>query len=99
MILNKKLGEANTWTLEILQPGEGHIVITNGFIEELEGLIGELRMNPLPLPALQSDDFEFPECRRLISKARHRLDEGQGFVLIDRFLLDLWKHDDAKAAY
>ena len=45
-ILNKKLGGANTWTLETLQPGEGHIVITSDCIEELAGLIGELRMNP-----------------------------------------------------
>ena len=85
MILNKKLGGANTWTMETLQPGEGHIVITNDCIEELESLIGELRMNPLPLPALQSDDFERPECPRLISKARYRLHEGPGFVSMDRF--------------
>jgi hypothetical protein len=52
LIFNKKLVVANTWTLEILQPGEEHIVITNDCIEELEGLIDELRMNPLPLPAL-----------------------------------------------
>jgi len=52
VISNKKIGGANTWTLETLQPGEGHIFITNDCIEELEGLIDELRMNPLPLPAL-----------------------------------------------
>ena len=52
VILNKKLGGANTWTLETFQPGEGHIVITNDCIEELGGLIDELQMNPSPLPAL-----------------------------------------------
>ena len=77
VVLNKKLDGANTWTVETLPPGKGHIVITDDCIEELEGLIGELQMNPLPLPALQSDDFDLPECRRLISKARHCLDEGQ----------------------
>ena len=35
----------------------------------------------------------------MISKSRHWLDEGPEFVLIDWFLLDRWKHDDAKAAY
>ena len=99
VVLNKKLDGANTWTVETLPSGKGHIDITDDCIEELEGLIGELRMNPLPLPALQSDDFELPECRRLIAKARHCLDEGPGFVLIDRFPIDRWKHDDARAAY
>jgi len=42
VISNKKLGGTNTWTLETLQPGEGHIVIINDWIEELEGLIDEL---------------------------------------------------------
>ena len=98
-ILNSKLDGANAWTAETLPPGTGHVDITDGCIQELDGLIGELRRNPLPLPALRPDDFELPECRRLMLKARHYLDEGPGFVLIDRFPLDRWKRADAEAAY
>ena len=35
----------------------------------------------------------------MISRARYCLDEGHVFVLIDRFSLDGWKHNEGKAAY
>lgn len=97
--LNKMIDGAVAWTAETLPPGAGHVEITSECVKELDRLIDELSTNPLPLAALRSDDFELPECQRLISKARNCLDEGPGFVLIDRFPLDRWRPDDAKAAY
>ena len=60
-ILNNKVDGANAWTVETLPPRAGYVDITNDCIEELDGLIGEVRRNPLPLPVLRPDDFELPE--------------------------------------
>ena len=53
----------------------------------------------MPLPALRADDFDLPECQDLMAAARRCLDDGPGFVLIDRLPLERWSRDDAKAVY
>jgi alpha-ketoglutarate-dependent taurine dioxygenase len=55
--------------------------------------------NPLPVLALRPDDFEMPACRAAMERARSALEEGVGFVLIDRLPVAEIGRDAATAVY
>jgi len=87
------------WTGETLSPEDGLLRIPDACLDELDRLICELRANPLPLVALRPQDFDLPQCRALMDEAKHVLEDGVGFVLIDRLPLDRWSREEATAAY
>ena len=98
-VLNDEISGRIAWRGEDLAPDDGHLIFTPGCLAELDALVREISQNPLPLPALRPDDFELPESRALMQQAREVLEEGVGFVLIDRLPMDRWSREQAKAAY
>ncbi len=87
------------WRGEDLSADDGCLKLSSECIEELDALAGELNKNPLPLPALRPDDFELSVCRKFMEQARRVLEEGLGFVLIDRLPMDRWSLQQAKSIY
>jgi alpha-ketoglutarate-dependent taurine dioxygenase len=75
------------------------LTLTGECIEELAALAEVLRENPLPTLALNVEDFELPACRRVMGKARAMLDEGPGFVIIDRLPLKTMEREQAVKIY
>ena len=98
-VWDKEIEGKISWTGDALPEDAGRVEISDACRAELDSLVAELSGNPLPLPALRADDFELPECRDLMAAARRCLDNGPGFVLIDKLPLERWSRDDAKAAY
>ena len=90
---------AIAWTGKDLGQNDGLVRLSPECLEELDGLIAELRANPLPLPALRPDDFDLPRTRELAVQIKAELEDGVGFVLVDRLPTDRWSREDAKAAY
>lgn len=87
------------WSGTTLDHQAGRLVLNADCLTELNGLVDLLRVNPLPLLALDPGDFKLPVSRSLMQQARSILEQGVGFVLIDRFPLDQWSPDEATAVY
>lgn len=99
LVFDQEIEGAVAWTGAKLAPSDGQLTLPQTCLDELDGLVSELRANPLPLPALRPDDFDLPESRRVMGQAQEILENGIGFVLLDRFPLDRWSREDAKAVY
>jgi alpha-ketoglutarate-dependent taurine dioxygenase len=98
-ILDREIEGAIAWTGKELSPSEGHLHISYACIEELDNLVEELRANPSSLFALRPVDFSLPESARLMLKGQKILEDGPGFVLLDRLPLDRWSREEANAVY
>jgi len=77
------------WVLEIDQPA----------LEEIHQLIALMQAKPLPLLLRTPDGMEIPHLRSVYSKAKDQLDQGCGFVVLDRMPIDDHKIDDIIACH
>ena len=87
------------WTADNLTPEDGMVTIPDACIAELDTVAALLRDNPLPTIALRPEEFELPQCRALAATVRRELDEGVGFVLLDRLPVDRYGRAITTALY
>ena len=66
---------------------------------ELEGTLAELRRAPVPTLLLLPEHFPLAATARWMREVRRRLDEGPGFVMLDRLPVDTMSRDEAIALY
>ena len=77
-----------SWTAADLPYNAGRLRIDDGTLAEILALGDELRRNPLPTLALRPEPFELPNCRALMRHAAGFLQDGPGFVILDRMPLE-----------
>lgn len=87
------------WNRDSLAKDDGIVRLDDAARRELDAIVDVLRHNPLPVQLLTPDEFEMPACRAMMARARKELDEGVGFVIVDRLPMDAYSRDEAKALY
>jgi alpha-ketoglutarate-dependent taurine dioxygenase len=90
---------AIAWTRDSLTPEDGVLRLAPDCRRELDQVLAQLRANPLPVLVLEAAAFELPACTQLMRRAKEMLENGVGFVLIDRLPLEDLALDEAKALY
>jgi hypothetical protein len=66
---------------------------------ELDGALGELRRAPVPTLLLLPEHFALAATARFMEEVRRGLDDGPGFVMLDRLPVDAMSRDEAIALY
>jgi len=66
---------------------------------EIAAFLRAYRSAPVPLFLLQPRDYDFAHCAAAVARARHILEQGVGFVLLDRIDLDSMTDDEGRAVY
>jgi len=87
------------WSRETLSPSDGMIALDAASRRELDEVVETLRHNPLPTPLLTPDEFELSACRAMMARAKDVLENGVGFVIVDRLPMDDYSVDEARAVY
>lgn len=87
------------WDRASLGKDDGLIRLDAASRRELDAIVNVLRHNPLPTPMLAPGEFEMPACRAMMARAKEVLEEGVGFVIIDRLPMDEYSVDEARAVY
>lgn len=87
------------WDASSLRPTDGIVPLEAEARRELEHIVTFLRDNPLPVEMLEPQAFRMDACRRMMARAKQTLQEGVGFVIIDRLPLDVFSREEAKAVY
>lgn len=81
-------------------PVERYLVPIRAAVQdELAGALAELRRAPVPTLLLEPDHFPLGAVGRFMAEVRLRLDEGPGFVMLDRLPVDAMTRDEAIALY
>lgn len=91
--------DRTAWSKSTLAPGEGRLTLSTACRTEIIDLARLLADNPLPTVCLRPEDFELPQCRAAMTRAKAELDDGCGFVLIDRLPLEEIGRDAAIGVY
>jgi alpha-ketoglutarate-dependent taurine dioxygenase len=87
------------WTNGSLPADAGLIRVDDSCRKELLATAALLEANPLPVVSLRPSDFDMPACREMMARAKETLEQGVGFVVIDRLPLDAIGRDTATALY
>lgn len=87
------------WEQDSLAKDDGLIPLDAESRRELDRIVDVLRHNPLPTPMLVPGEFEMPACRAMMARAKEVLEEGVGFVIIDRLPMEAYSVDEARAVY
>jgi alpha-ketoglutarate-dependent taurine dioxygenase len=87
------------WDRDSLGPEAGRITVGAECMREIDRMVADLRRNALAYELLGPDDFELAACRALMRKAKAELEEGVGFVIIDRFAPERYSDDENRAIY
>jgi len=98
-VCDREIDGPVAWKATDLPDDAGRLAIPPDALAELDATLALLRANPLPVLALDPRDFELPHCRAMMARAKHELDEGVGFVVIDRLPLERMSRDEATALY
>ena len=68
-------------------------------LAELDGIVALQRKAPVPTLVLQPEHFAMDACRALVAAARHRLERGLGFVILDRLPIERWSQQELIDVY
>jgi|SoiMethySBSTD1v2_1073268.scaffolds.fasta_scaffold260283_1 hypothetical protein len=66
------------------------VMFSKDSLAELDCIVAEQRKAPVPTLVLLPEHFEMSACRELMQGVKKRLDEGLGFVILDRLPVDCW---------
>ena len=98
-MLSTVIPEPAAWHGPTLAADRYLIPIPAAVLGELEGALAELRRAPVPTLLLVPEHFPLAATARWMREVRRRLDEGPGFVMLDRLPVDAMSRDEAIALY
>jgi len=87
------------WCNDDLSDDAGLVPVNESCRTELIATASLLDANPLPTVSLRSEDFEIPACREMMARAKNMLENGVGFVVIDRIPVDAMSRETATGLY
>ena len=87
------------WKADTLLPNDGLVTIDAACQQELSTAVDVLRANPLDVISLIPDDFEMPACRSMMARVKETLDDGIGFVILDRLPVEGLTEQESKGLY
>ena len=98
-MLTEAVPDHRAWRGPSLAPDRYLVRIPDECVAEMESVLGELRRAPVPTLLLSPEHFALDACARRMKDVRARLDEGPGFVLLDRLPLDRMSRQEAVDLY
>ena len=87
------------WKSKTMLPNDGLVAIDKECQAELDAALKIIQDNPMPIIALDPDDFELPACRQMMDGIKETLDNGIGFAILDALPVDRLEEEESKALY
>jgi len=97
-MLSTVVPEPAAWHGPTLATERYLIAIPAAVLAEVEGALAELRRAPVPTLLLLPEHFPLAATTWWMREVRHRLDEGAGFVILDRLPVDTMSSDEEAIA-
>ena len=98
-MLTEAVSDNRAWRGPSLSPDRYLVRIPDECVAEMESVLAELRRAPVPTLLLLPEHFALDACARWMKDVRARLDEGPGFVVLDRLPLDRMSRQEAVDLY
>lgn len=92
-ILTATLKGPSVWDSTTAIEQDGVIRLDADCLRELEAVAERLLRNPLPAILLDPDRFELDVCRSHCARIRSALDEGVGYVIVEKLPVEQYDYD------
>jgi hypothetical protein len=97
--IDKAIEGPSVWTRRDIRPEEYRIDLSIACLDEIRGVVDEIRAYPLPTILRKPDDFTMPGCRREMARVRDMLDHGRRFAIVDRLPMNEMEAAEGTAIY
>ena len=87
------------WKSATIDKSDYFVPITSKVQNEICALVDTLRANPMETIALTPADYQLRQTTNFIKSVRHRLDNGVGFVVLDRLSIKKFDKAELRAIY
>jgi len=98
-MLAEPVAETSAWRGSSLARDQYLMPIPEECAREMDAVLADLRTAPVPTLLLLPEQFRLGACARFMAEVRTRLDEGPGFVVLDRLPLDRMTRAEAVDLY
>ncbi len=98
-MLAEPVAETSAWRGRSLARDRYLVPIPDECARELDAVLAQLRAAPVPTLLLLPEHFRLGACARFMSEVRKRLDDGPGFVVLDRLALEGMSRPEAVDLY
>ena len=99
LMLEESVTGSKAWSSEELSKQDWTVEISEETLNEVHIMGDRLCANPLPIHLREPDEFEIPQLRRTISKAKNILDQGCGFFVLDRMPMEELREEEMIGCY
>ena len=89
-MIRELLPERRAWLGPQLADSDFVVTLTPACMAELEAVVAEQQKAPVPTLILEPKHFALADCAKLMVDVKSRLDQGLGFVILDRLPVDRW---------
>ena len=96
---DKPLAVKKAWIGSNISETDWLLRFDHACLEEIGTLIEKMRAQPLPTIVRSIDEFDVPNLRKVVAKAKSILDDGCGFVVLDRLPMDDHPIDDMISSF
>jgi Taurine catabolism dioxygenase TauD, TfdA family len=98
-MLEKQIDGVQAWTKETLKDSDWILKIPDPVMAEIREMLASMRGDPLPMLLQTPEMYRLPEATEFFGHAKKIMDDGVGFVLIDRIPVEEMSEDEARAIY
>ncbi len=98
-VLDREIEGAQAWTKATLKDSDWIMKIPDPVMAEIRAMLAAMRGDPLPMLLQSPEMYRLPEATKFFSRAKTIMDEGVGFVLIDRIPVEEMSEDEARSVY
>lgn len=89
----------HVWLGPDLRDADFVVRLPDECLAELDAVVAEQRKAPVPTLILLPEHFEMSACRQWMAGIKQRLDQGLGFVILDRLPVDRWSKRELTDIY
>jgi Taurine catabolism dioxygenase TauD, TfdA family len=98
-MLDHHIEGAQAWTRATLKDSDWNLKIPDAVLAEIRDMVAVMRGDPLPMLLQTPDMYRLPEATKLLARAKQIMDEGVGFVLLDRIPVEEMSEEEARGVY
>ena len=96
-MVNQPITAACAWQRDDLRDEDLILPISDAALGEMDALVHRLKGSDSPIEALNPKDYDMPATAAVMAEVRERVENGVGFAILDRLLVDRWGEIGSKA--
>ncbi len=95
----RPVGEDRAWVAADVVEADWHVTLDADAQGEIRAMADQMARQPLPVILRSLDEFQLKALRAAVERARTLMDQGRGFVVLDRLPMDDYAEDIMQSCF